>query len=304
MGKQAILVYDITGKHTRLKYFAEMVDDVFKKSNGELKITPNPGGKALYLGKASLEAVRDKKAPLALLNSSHLQSVDSRLGFLNMPFSINDENMLKPGAIEKVIELAQTYLKSSGLTILGLMRGADSIFVFKNHQVRSPEDIKDLRLRIPGEGIYREIVDALGATAVILPTPQSRTVIRDSLADGLFTSPSGWLLADPPLLSGTLVPGIMFYTYSFIVDKAWLDSLSDTQRQALIDAARKNVTDKWRDMKNDDQQLISRLTGQGASYFVIPPHELEVWQKCMETVNRRFADAHPEVIKKFQAIMA
>ena len=95
---EAILVHDIAPPHPRYTQLFQMVAEVAARTSGMLTIAINPGGKVLYPGQASLDAVRSRRVPLTFVNSAFLQSIDPNLGFMNLPFTVNDEMMGKPGA--------------------------------------------------------------------------------------------------------------------------------------------------------------------------------------------------------------
>ncbi len=214
--------------------------------------------------------------------------------------------MLRKSSIWLVVFLSlmvQTYVGPSGLQVLGLMRGGDTIFIFTKHQIRGPEDLTGVKIRVAGSGVYQEIVRSFGAEPVVLPPIEMGSALERGVVEGMITSPGGWRknVLDAP--NGSLVPGLIFYIYFLIADKSWLEGLPAEQRQALIDAARTKVTEKWRDMLQDDFQLISTLVAQGASYWAVPVNELEPWKERVEGVTRKFANAYPEVIQQYRAII-
>ena len=303
MAIEAVLVHDIAPPHPRYRHFYEMVADVASRTSGLLTIAINPGGKIIYPGQASLDAVRSGRVPLTFVNSAFLQSINPGMGFINLPFMINDETMMKPGVAEGIIKLVQTYVEPSGLQVLGLMRGADTIFVFKKHQIRRPEDLKGLKIRVAGPGVYQEIVRSFGAEPAVIPAIDMGSALERGVIEGMITSPGGWGKNVREAPNGSLVPGLIFYTYFFMADKSWLNGLPTEHREALIDAARTKVTEKWRDMQKDDLQLISTLAAQGATYWSVPVNELTPWKERVEGVTRKFADAYPGVIQQYRAIV-
>jgi C4-dicarboxylate-binding protein DctP len=111
--------------------------------------------------------VRNKTVPLTFVNSAFLQSLDPDLGFLNLPFTITDQLMAKPGVAEGILALVRSYVEPRGLKVFAVMRGADTIVIFKNRQVRTPDDMKGLRIRVAGPGVYQDIVRSLGAAPVV-----------------------------------------------------------------------------------------------------------------------------------------
>jgi TRAP-type C4-dicarboxylate transport system substrate-binding protein len=301
MAAEAVLVHDIAPPHPRHAQLAQMAADVARRTQGTLTIAINPGGKVLYPGQASLDAVRKKTVPLTFVNSAFLQSVDPDLGFLNLPFTITDALMERPGTAEAVLELVRARLEPKGLTALAIMRGADTIFIFRSRKVRSPDDMKGLRIRVAGPGVYQDIVKSLGATPVVLPAIEMGAALARGAMDGIITSPGGWgkNVQDAPQAS--LVPGLLFYTYFLVADKAWLDALAAQERDALAQAARECVTGKWEEMRSDDARLVAGLVSRGAGYSVVPPEAVEAWRDRTEGVTRDFAAAHADVMQRFRA---
>jgi C4-dicarboxylate-binding protein DctP len=99
------------------------------------------------------------------------------------------------------------------------------------------------------------------------------------------------------------VPGLLFYTYFLIADKAWFDALPAAEQKALAEAGRTTVTDKWGEMQTDDARLVAELVAHGARQAVVPAGALAPWQARTEGVTRAFGAAHPEVMRRFRAIV-
>jgi len=303
MAAEAVLVHDIAPPHPRYAQLTQMAAEVARRTQGTLTIAINPGGKVLYPGQASLDAVRSKTVPLTFVNSAFLQAIDPDLGFLNLPFTITDALMAKPGVAEGVLALVRGYVEPRGLKVLAMMRGADTIVIFKNRQVRVPEDMKGLKIRVAGPGVYQDIVRSLGAEPVVFPAIEMGAALARGAMDGIITSPGGWgkNVADAP--SASLVPGLLFYTYFLIAGKAWFDALPAGEQKALTESARVSVTEKWSEMQADDARLVAELVSHGAMYAVVPGESIAVWRERTEGVTRGFAAAHPEVMRRFRAVV-
>src|SRR6185503_5835977 len=263
MSAEAVLVHDIAPPHPRYAQLTQMSADVARRTQGMLTVAINPGGKVLYPGQASLDAVRSGRVPLTFVNSAFLQSIDPDLGFLNLPFTISDELMARPGMAEKILGLVRGYVEPHGLKVLAMMRGADTILIFKSRQLRAPEDLRGLKIRVAGPGVYQDIVRSLGAEPVIFPAIEMGAALARGAMDGIITSPGGWgkNVQDAP--SGSAVPGLLFYTYFLIADAAWLAALPAAEQKALSEAARAAVTEKWGEMQADDARLIADLIAHG-----------------------------------------
>jgi C4-dicarboxylate-binding protein DctP len=304
MAAEAVLVLDIAPPHPRYAQLTQMAADVAKRTQGTLMIAINPGGRVLYPGQASLDAVQTQLVPLTFVNSAFLQSIDPDLGFLNLPFTVTDELMARPGVAEGVLALVSGHLEPHGLKALAIMRGADTIMIFKNRKVTKPDDMKGLKIRVAGPGVYQDIVSSLGAAPVVFPAIEMGAALARGAMDGIITSPGGWgkNVKDAP--SASLVPGLLFYTYFLIADKAWFDALPALEQKALADSARLSVTQKWSEMQADDARLVAELVSRGATYTVVPGDAVAAWRERTAGVTRNFAAAHPEVMRRFNAAAA
>jgi TRAP-type C4-dicarboxylate transport system substrate-binding protein len=302
MAAEAVLVHDIAPPHPRYTQLTQMAADVARRTQGTLSIAINPGGKILYPGQASLDAVRSGRVPLTFVNSAFLQSIDPELGFLNLPFTISDALMARPGTAEGLLALVRGYVEPRGLKVLALMRGADTIVIFRSRVVRTPEDMRGLKIRVAGPGVYQEIVRSLGAEPVVFPAIEMGAALARGAMDGIITSPGGWgkNVQDAP--SASHVPGLLFYTYFLVADKAWFDALPAAEQAALTEAARAAVTDKWGEMQADDARLVAELVARGARQSVVPADALAPWKARAEGVTRAFSAAHPEAMRRFRAL--
>jgi C4-dicarboxylate-binding protein DctP len=303
MAGEAVLVHDIAPPHPRYTQITQMAAEVAKRTQGTLTIAINPGGKVLYPGQASLDAVRNKTVPLTFVNSAFLQSVDPALGVLNLPFTITDQVMAKPGVAEGVLALVRAYLEPHGLKVLAVMRGADTIMIFKNRRVRTPDDMKGLKIRVAGPGVYQDIVRSLGSAPVVYPATEMGAALARGAMDGIITSPGGWAKNVHDAPSASLVPGLLFYTYFLIAEKTWSEALPEAERRALVESARVAITGKWSEMQADDARLVAELVSRGAKYAVVPPDAVQAWRERTESVTREFTGKHPEAMRKFRAVV-
>jgi TRAP-type C4-dicarboxylate transport system substrate-binding protein len=301
MADEAVLVHDIAPPHPRYTQLTRMAADVAHRTQGTLAIAINPGGKVLYPGQASLDAVRSGRVPLTFVNSAFLQSIDADLGMLNLPFTITDELMARPGMAERVLALVRGYVEPKGLKVLALMRGADTIMIFRNRLLRSPDDLKGLKIRVAGPGVYQDIVRSLGAEPVIFPAIEMGAALARGAMDGIVTSPGGWGKNAQDAPQANYVPGMLFYVYFFLADAKWLDARPAAEQRALADAARTQVTEKWAEMQADDARLMAALVADGARQNVLPAASLPGWKARTDSVIRDFDAKRPEALKRLRA---
>lgn len=297
------MINDIPVGHIRLPYFDVLARRLTRETDDALNVKVNPGNKVL-LGKAGLEAIRNGSVQMGWVNTAHLEAISPRVGFINLPFTIDDEVMGKDRVRNGVVDLINASLDITDVRVLGLMRAADQVFIFRDRQLARPDDLKGVKVRVAGTGIYEDIMTGLGAVPVAIPPREIKRAVEAGLIDGVFTSPGGWSstvgMSAP---KANLVPGLMFITYSLVVNRAWYDALPTDYRQVIADAARGEVTDKWRTMLDDDLAQIDSMVKQGATFHAVPTGDLGPWKARVASVSASFNAKYPDVAAKFAELL-
>ncbi len=299
LAEELRLIFDIPLNHPRVPYFTAMADQVAKSTSGRLTIAANPGG-TIYPGFASLEALKAGKADLTFVNAANLERLDPRFGFINLPFALDDAAMAQPAARTGVVGLLDSLARGQDLRVIGLMRGADQLFVFRDKRVAAPSDLKGLKIRVAGAGIYEDIMRRLSAEPVVLPIPEMKPAFLRGALDGVFTSPGAWtsqLGMEAP--KATHAPGLMMITYVLVARADALDRLKAEDRAALLAAARAEVTEAWGRMEADDAAILKDMAAKGAA--IVTVSDLKPWRDAVAPVAAAFAAGFPDTWRDVQA---
>lgn len=292
---EASFVHDIPDGHPRLPYFDKFAAAAGTGSGHGLNIRINPQEQVLA-GRASLDAVRSGQVNIAAVNMAHLEAIEPTAGFMNLPFGLDDTVMSdEPKRTAAVATLAER-IRPHGVEVIGVMRGADQLLAFPSQGVRRLEDLRGKRIRVAGGGLYEELMRSLDAEPVPIPIPKLAQAMAAGAVDGVFTSPGGWsteVLATAP--HSVQVPGLMFISYGLVANAEWLAGLSEQQRAAIV-AAGAEMTGSWVRMRDDDRDVVSRVTSSGAgTYFVVPETEAIRWRERVSGISERFLIQHPEL---------
>jgi C4-dicarboxylate-binding protein DctP len=292
-------VHDIPGAHPRIPYLDAFAAGIGDRSVGTLAVRTNPQGEVLP-GRASLDAVLGGTAQIAAVNMAHLEALEPRAGFMNLPFGLDDATMGDPARRTAATEALAGLVRPHGVELLGVMRGADQLFAFPEADVRRLEDVAGRRIRVAGGGIYESVVRGLGAEPVAIPIPRIREAMGRGEVDGVFTSPGGWtseVRDDAP--HAVLAPGLMMITYGVVADADWLAALPAPERAAVVDAGRE-VTDAWVRMQQDDERVVAAATADGATHTVLPGPEVARWRAAVAEVREGFLAAHPDLADRLR----
>lgn len=121
-----------------------------------------------------------------------------------------------------------------GTVPLALWLSEPNVFIMKDIDVRTPNDLKGLKIRVSGSAAAAAI-EALGATPVQMPAGEIYNSLQTGLIDGVITGSSaiGDFKLDEVANSYTLGAPLGHISFYLVMNKAKYDSLPEDQRVAL-----------------------------------------------------------------------
>jgi len=174
-------------------------------------------------------------------------------------------------------DLASEY---PGTKPLALWTSEPNIIIMKDKVIRTPADIKGLKIRVAG-AVAAEVVTALGATPAQMPIPHVYNALQTGLIDGIFTGASA--VADFKLHevanSYTIGAPLGRIAFFVVMNKGKYDGLSAAQK-AAIDAnsgraLSKSAEDAWNAkanktiiaLKANSSKTVVQLDAAGVEAF-------------------------------------
>tara|TARA_B100000749_G_scaffold280455_1_gene276706 strand:- start:140794 stop:141834 length:1041 start_codon:yes stop_codon:yes gene_type:complete len=162
----------------------KVAERILKKTNGAVKILTYPQGQiATY--KDGVELVSRGAYFISVEDPSYIGDYVPEFTALVGPMLYKN--------FDEYVELTKTplvkgwiqKLEQKGIKVLSL----NYIFGFRNvitsKIVKTPEDLKGLKLRTPGSKLFIETINAMGATATPLPWGETFSAIQQGVVDGL-----------------------------------------------------------------------------------------------------------------------
>lgn len=284
--RPAQMVIDIPPAHHRLPYF-ERLRAALCEGDGAIPCALTLDG-ARYPGKVALDAALTGEVEMAWVNASHLEAIAPAMALINQPFGIDDTCIGRPGRLDALVDAADHELQSSGVRVLGVMRGADQLLVYPSGVITDVGAMAGLRVRVAGPGVYAQLMQALGALPVEMPIPTIQNAFDTHRLDCVFTSPGGWKTqVFSTARQATWVPGLMFITYMLVVNANWLSSRSASQQAHLRHSADEHVTGAWASMRRDDEHLLDSMCTEGARIHGVK--DTGKWRDCTASMKAAMA---------------
>jgi TRAP-type transport system periplasmic protein len=213
-------------------------DEVAKKSGGRLAVEQYPNS-ALGGEVEMLKALQLGTLDLAFITGAPLPTVVPDVGAFNIPFIFRDAEHA-----HAVLDgpIGQDYLKkfiSKDLVALAWGENGMRHITNSKREIRTPEDLKGLKLRLPQSEVMLTGFRALGAEPAPLPFPQVFGALQSGQFDGQENPIATILSAKFSQVQKYLtLSGHVYDPAVFLASPDVFSDLPDEDKQTLTEAAR------------------------------------------------------------------
>lgn len=268
--------------------FAEQVDE---KSGGRMTVNIFPN-EQLSNGNtvAGLEQLMNGEKELSFNSTIIYASIDPKFGAVNAPFLYTDLDQARTTLEATGIEAYKEASAEHGVQLLAMGESGFRQLTNSRGPVRTPEDLKALKIRIPGIGLFDDIYKQLGANPTTMTFSEVFTALQQGTIDGqenpidiIYTSGLNevqdhltvWNYVYDPLILG--------------MNKDVYDSMSP-EDQAIVDEAAKAAAELQ--IKNNRDKEDGELEELRSTMEVIELTEDEAgaFREAMNPVYEQYQD--------------
>ncbi|MDD1510363.1 TRAP transporter substrate-binding protein DctP [Pseudomonas sp. CNPSo 3701] len=301
---ELVLPNEVAASHWKTGYMNEFAERVGERTQGALEVKVFPASQ-LYNDQDALAALGTGAVQMVWPVSVRIETIDPRLGAINLPFTLTDKLMNNQCYAKGLTELMSSYVEPRQLKILGLLRAADLFFIMSRRDVKQIADFKGSKIRVIGGRVFLDTIRGLQASPVSMPASEMSTALGQGAIDGVFTSAGGWAeMIGQTGKHAYYVPNFSLTTYAVVVDKVWFDGLSQAEQEAVTSSMDEITSKQWKEVVVEDQKLIDKMVAGGATFTQATAEESKAYQQIAENNKEVFAKAHPEVLPAMDAIEA
>lgn len=302
------LVLTVNGTDTGIetltaKRFAELVS---KESGGNvhIEIYPNEelsGGNTNEAVRALTEGAVDMGAYVA----GTMSLLDPRLEVATIPWSFASYQEARKVIDDTGGEYYAKVLSNYGLVYLGSTHNAMRQLTSNRNPMRTPEDLKGMRIRVLGGEVYRLFFSALGAEPVPLGWSELNIAIRQGVIEG---QENGFFLMQSAHLNEIqkymTVWNYLYENYLFVINRKTYDTLEPKTQQLLREKMHEAC--EWsRDyLESAEKNIRQQFVLDGLDVIDLTPEELEVFKEktrpLREELKKKYGE---EACKAFKIDM-
>lgn len=276
-----------------------MADFLKKTTNGRIEMQVYSGGQ-LGDERSTIEQTKLGVIDLVRVSAAPISQTYAPMGVFSMPFLFRDSahewNVLN-GAIGK--ELLQG-LQSVGYVGLAYYDSGSRSFYTTKKAVKTPADLKDLRIRVQQNPVALDMVAALGAKPVPLSAGEVYSSLQTGAIDG---AENNWPTYGPSGMRHFEVAKYMSVTdHSSVpevvmMSKVRWDKLSPADQRLIQQAAQLSVAAERKAWNALTQQSREAVKKAGVTVTTV---NRTAFQRAMQPVYDKYRTTYGSLIQRIQ----
>ena len=264
-------------------------DLVAKASGGNVLIEFYPNDE--LTGGNTNEAVRslsEGTVDLGAYVSGTMSLLDPRLEVATIPWSFANYREARQVIDSTGGKFYEKVLADYGLIYLGSTHNAMRQLSNNRNPVRTPDDLKDMKIRVLGGDVYRLFFETLDAQPVPLGWSELNIAIRQGVIEGqengFFLMRSGHL---DEIQKYMTVWNYLYENYLFVINRKTFDQLQPNTQQLLREKMREAC--EWsRDyLEAEEDKIRAQFVEDGLQVIDLTPEQLAVFKERVRPLREK-----------------
>jgi len=213
---------------------------------------------------AVLAAMQQGAVDMGALSGSVVSAVVPEFGVFDVPFLFRDAAQAKAVADGPVgRELAKHFL-DKGLVLLAIGKQGFRNITNSKRPIRTPADLKGLKIRVLPNDVYKMTFQALGAEVV----PMEFTLVYPALKDGRIDGEENPITTIATshfeeVQKYVSLTGHFFAPIAFVANRGMFEALKPADQAAIIAAAKAGAEATWQAGAADEAKKLDQLRKGG-----------------------------------------
>ena len=274
------------------KLWADMVKE---RTQGRINIKLYPGV-SLIQGDQTREfsALRQGVIDMAVGSTINWSPQVKELNLFSMPFLMPDYaaiDALTQGDVGKDIF---TRLDKAGVVPLAWGENGYREVTNSKRAIRTPDDLKGMKLRVVGSPIYSDMFSAMGANPTQMSWADAQPALASGAVDGqenplfLFTVLKMHNVGQKFVTTWGYVADPLIFVVNKEIWASWTPADQAIVRQAAIDAGKQEIVLARKGLVEADKPLLKEIAGMGVTVTQLTPAEREAFVKITRPVYAKW----------------
>ena len=272
-------------------------------TNGRLSIQMYPSAQ-LGGEKETIEQTQIGAIQMLRVSAGALGPIVDDVNVVNMPFlfkSIEHSEKMMDGPIgQDLLDRISANASANLVALCWMNSGARSIYNTKK-PIRTIDDIKGLKIRVIGNPIFIDMMNALGGNGVAMGYDQVFSALQTGVIDGAENNPPSYVFSNHytaakyySLTQHLVIPEVLVFS-----KRAW--SALSTDDQTLIKKFAREAQMEERELwKAYEREAMEKAKAAGCEIIEIA--DKTPFQKAVKPVWDKYGPKYQEMIKRIQEI--
>jgi len=283
--------------------FLDWAERVKERTNGGLEIKVFHSAQ-LGVEEDIIEQIRQGVNVGQNTDSARLGNYVPEIAVMNGPYFVNSiEEVKKLNELPTVKQWNQELATEYGLKVLSFNWVQGFRHFMTNEPIRSPEDLKGLRIRTPPAPIWQESVRALGAVPTAINFGEIYTALQQKAVDGAELVYANIFGANLFEVLKYVSETKHFLLINFeVVSSKWFDSLPEEYQKILVEECDRAGLETSYGMEEGIPDFRKRAQEKGMT--IIQDIDIEAFKEAGKAAYEvlGIADVREQIIKELEAL--
>ncbi|HEY0833652.1 MAG TPA: DctP family TRAP transporter solute-binding subunit [Azospirillum sp.] len=275
-------------KHAAAEAFRKHVEE---KSGGKLKVQIYPAGQ---LGNATsvLEGLRLGSIELAVVHDGGISSVYKPIDVFMMPYLFRDSQVawaVWDGPFTK--EFGEDMLKRTGIRLMAFADNGIRHFTNSKRPIKTPADLKGLKIRVQPSPVYIKLVESLGASTSAIDWGELPAALAQGTVDGQENGVTNILAASLyQHQKHATLDGHVYSLHAYLFSDAFWQTLTDQEKKIVAEGVDIAKDIHRRMTAEQDNAAKSILESKGMQVTTLTPAERDAFRDVAQPPVRAFLE--------------
>ena len=287
-------------------------DLVRERTNGRINMKLYPGV-SLIQGDQTREfsALRQGVADMAIGSTINWSPQVKQLNLFSMPFLMPDYaaiDALTHGEVGKQIFAT---LEKQGVVPLAWGENGFRELTNSKHPIKSPADLKGMKIRVVGSPIYSDTFTALGANPTQMSWADAQPALSSGAVDGqenplfLFTILKMHTVGQKYVTTWGYVADPLVFVINKDIWNSWTKADQDIVRAAAVEAGKQEVVLARKGLVEEGKPLLKDIAAMGVTVTTLTPAERAEFVKATRPVYDKWkATVGPALVETAEKAVA
>lgn len=266
-------------------------DMVRERTAGRINIKLYPGT-SLVQGDQTREfsAVRQGVIDMAIGSTINWSPQVKELNLFSMPFLMPDFQAIDALTQGEVGQDLFAILDKAGVVPLAWGENGFREVSNSKHEIKKPEDLKGMKIRVVGSPLFLDTFTALGANPTQMSWADAQPALASGAVDGqenpmaIFTAAKLHSVGQKYLTMWGYVADPLIFVVNKEIWNSWTEADRAIVKQAAIDAGKEEITIARTGLIEADKPVQKQIEDLGVTVTTLTPEEREAFVKATRSV--------------------